>query len=167
LLLFVQSVGSAISFLLFVPIRRRGWSRPSALVGIALQGIGVAVAALAPAFVVAAAGFFLIGLGFALCFPVLTAELQQGTPDDLRGRMMSYHQLALLGHRPITAFLVGAMAATLGLAVGTLAWLVFLPIGLLAIRAAWRRLPESHPEESAAQPRDPATDLAIGSVGER
>jgi MFS family permease len=161
LLLFVQSVGSAISFLLFVPIRRRGWSRSSALVGIGFQGIGVAVAAVAPAFIVAAGGFFLIGLGFALCFPVLTAELQEGTPDDLRGRMMSYHQLALLGHRPITAFLVGALAATFGLVLGTLAWLVFLPVGFLAIRAAWRRRPDVRPGQAAAGP-DP--DALVAEV---
>lgn len=140
LLLFVQSVGSAISFLLFVVIRRRGWSRPSALVGIGLQAVGVTTAAIAPAFVVAAAGFFLIGLGFALCFPVLTAALQESTPDRLRGRLLSYHQLALLGHRPVTALVVGAIATTLGLVVGTLAWLVAAPIGLLAIRMAWRDL---------------------------
>jgi hypothetical protein len=56
--------------------------------------------------------------------------------------MMSYHQLALLGHRPVTALAVGVLAAAFGLVAGTLAWLVFLPIGLIAVRAAWRRLPE-------------------------
>ncbi|HET9456687.1 MAG TPA: MFS transporter [Candidatus Limnocylindrales bacterium] len=141
LLLFTQSVGSAISFLLFIPIRRRGWSRASALAGVGLQGIGVVVAAFAPSMPIAASGFFLIGLGFAMCFPVLTAALQEATPDDLRGRIMAYHQLALLGHRPITALAVGVVAAAFGLVVGTLAWLVFLPVGLLAIREAWRRLP--------------------------
>lgn len=142
LLLFAQSVGSAISFLLFIPIRRGGWSRPAALIGIGLQAVGVIVVAIASVMVIAAAGFFLIGLGFAMCFPVLTAALQEATPDDLRGRMMSYHQLALLGHRPVTALAIGVLAATFGLIVGTLAWLAFVPIGLIAIRAAWRRLPE-------------------------
>ncbi len=160
LMLFVQSVGSAISFLLFVPIRRRGWSRPSALAGIGLQAAGVAIAALAPGLAVASIGFFLIGLGFALCFPVLTAALQESTPDELRGRIMSYHQLALLGHRPVTALAVGVAAAALGLVVGTLAWLLFLPIGLLAIRMAWRRLPEV-PARREPAPAAPATPAPV------
>lgn len=165
LLLFAQSVGSAISFLLFIPIRRGGWSRPAALVGISLQAVGVIVAALAPILAIAAAGFFLIGLGFAMCFPVLTAVLQEATPDDLRGRMMSYHQLALLGHRPVTALVIGLLATTFGLVVGTLAWLAFAPLGLLAIRAAWRRLPE-HPATSAGD-HELVAEIAPSAAGER
>ncbi len=162
LLLFAQSVGSAISFLLFVPIRRGGWSRPAALLGIALQAVGVVVVALASLILVAAAGFFLIGLGFALCFPVLTAVLQEATPDDLRGRMMSYHQLALLGHRPVTALAVGVLAAVFGLVVGTLAWLVLVPIGLFAVRGAFRRLPERMPTDPTTRvdPLELAAEVA-------
>jgi MFS family permease len=141
LLLVPQSIGSAISFLLFVPIRRSGRSREASLVGLGLQGVGVLVVAGAPSMAVAGGGFFLIGLGFAMCFPVLTAALQEATPDEMRGRMMAYHQLALLGHRPITAMIIGAIAGGLGLVIGTLAWLAILPLGLLAIRAAWARLP--------------------------
>ena len=164
----MQSIGSAISFLLFVPIRTRGWSRRSALVGIGLQAAGVVIAAFATSFPVAAAGFLFIGLGFAICFPVLTAALQEATPDDLRGRMMSYHQLALLGHRPITAFAVGALAAALGLVVGTLAWLLFVPIGLLAIRTAWRMLPEPAPPGRAhARTGDPPPDIVPAAIGDR
>jgi MFS family permease len=160
LLVFVQSVGAAISFLLFVPIRRRGWSRPAAFAGIGLQAAGVVVAAVAPGLAVAAGGFFLIGLGFATTYPVLTAALQDGTPDDLRGRVMSLHQLALLGHRPITALAVGAVATALGLVAGTVAWLVFLPVGLIAIRAAWRRLPDPAPARRPADaPGDPVPEV--------
>jgi MFS family permease len=155
LLLFAQSVGSAISFLLFVPIRRIGWSRRSAFIGLGLQGAGVVIGALATLLPVAMIGFFLIGLGFALTFPVLTAELQNATPDDLRGRIMSYHQIALLGHRPLTALLVGAVATAFGLVAGALIWLPALPIGLLAVRTAWRRLPESPTEARPARATGP------------
>ena len=149
MLLASQSVGSAISFLLFVPIRRRGWSRRSATVGLGLQVVGVVGAALAPALPVALVGFFLIGLGFALCFPVLTASLQEATPDELRGRIMSYHQIALLGHRPLTALMIGAVATAVGLIAGALIWLVLVPVGVVAIRTAWRTLPERPPKPVA------------------
>lgn len=155
LILAAQSVGSAISYLLFVPIRKYGWLRRSALVGLGIQGVGVIVAATAWNLPIALAGFFLIGLGFAFCFPVLTAALQEATPDELRGRVMSYHQLALLGHRPVTALIIGSVAA-ISLQAGILIWLLILPIGLLAVRTAWRRLPAQSPARPVEVPPDVA-----------
>ena len=60
-LLAAQSVGSAISFLLFVPIRRRGWSRRSALIGLGLQVAGVIGASFAPNVPVALVGDAAVG----------------------------------------------------------------------------------------------------------
>lgn len=161
LLLAAQSVGSAISFLLFVWIRRRGWSRPAAYSGLGLQAVGVVVAAYAPILPLSMAGFFLIGLGFAMCFPVLTATLQDTTPDAYRGRLLGYHQLALLGHRPLTALVVGSLATAFGLVTGLLAWLILVPAGLVAIRAMWRGLPDQPAGRSGPESRgEPATDVA-------
>src|SRR5215213_2793767 len=70
-LLAAQSVGSAISFVLFVPIRRFGWTRRSAPIGLFVQAAGVVLATVAPNLPAALAGFWLIGLGFAMCYPVL------------------------------------------------------------------------------------------------
>lgn len=145
LLLAAQSIGSAISFLLFIPIRKYGWLRRSALIGLVFQAGGVVIAAGAPILPIALAGFWLIGLGFAMCFPVLTAALQEATPDQLRGRVMSYHQLALLGHRPVTALIIGSVATGVSLQAGMLIWLLIVPLGLFAIRTAWRRLPVQPP----------------------
>ena len=169
LLVAAQSAGSAIALLLFVQIRKRGWSRRSAFVGLMTQAGGVLIAAIAPDLPIALVGFGLIGLGFALCFPVLTAALQGSTPDALRGRVMAFHQLALLGHRPVTALIVGGVATVFGLITAILIWLVLLPLGLLAIRTAWRRLPEEPPGRRAATagPDDAATELAGTSPAER
>jgi hypothetical protein len=79
-------------------------------------------------------------MGFALCLPVVTAALQAEVPDHIRGRLMSFHQIALLGNRPFTALAAGAIAASFGVPVALLAATVFVPIGLLAVRAAWRGL---------------------------
>jgi MFS family permease len=157
LLVAAQSVGAATSFLLFVQIRKRGWSRRSALAGLLLQAGGVVAVAVATTLVPALVGFGFIGLGFALCFPVLTAALQGGIPDALRGRVMALHQLALLGHRPLTALVVGAIAAGFGLQAGIVVWLAAAPVGLLAIRAAWLRLPD------VAAPKRPASVNGAGA----
>ena len=138
-----QSVGAMVGFLLFIQIRRFGWSERAALWGLLLQAVGVVVAAVAADLAWASLGFGLIGLGFSLCFPVVTAALQVGTPDGLRGRLMAFHQMALLGHRPITALLYGTVATVVSLQAGILVWLLFAPIGLLAVRAAWQHLQAS------------------------
>jgi Bacterial protein of unknown function (DUF894). len=140
LIVAAQSLGSAIALLLFVPIRRRDWSRRAAYVGYVLQAAGVVTVALAPSLGVAGIGVGLIGFGFSLCFPILTATLQSETPDALRGRVMAFHQMAHLGNRPFTALFVGGVAAALGTQAGVLAGLVLFPIGLFAVHAAWTEL---------------------------
>ena len=136
-----QSVGSALSLFMFMSLRRRGWARRAASGGFVLQGVGIVVTAVAPNLAVAALGVGVIGFGFSLCFPVLTAVLQDGLPDEVRGRVMAFHQMAHLGNRPFTALFVGAIAAALGIQAGMLASLILVPVGLLALRAAWARLP--------------------------
>lgn len=135
-----QSVGSALGVLLFVPLKRRELSRPVASVGLVLQAVGLVGLSLAttmPAAVIAAVP---IGMGFSFSFPVVTGALQGEVPDALRGRLMAVHQMALLGNRPFTALAAGAIAASFGVPAALLAGTLFLPVGLYAIRGAWRRL---------------------------
>lgn len=135
-----QSVGSALGILAFVPLGRRGLSRPLASAGLVMQAaglVGLSVATSMPAAAVAAVP---IGMGFSLCFPVVTGALQGEVPDAMRGRLMSLHQMALLGNRPFTALAAGAIAAAFGVPAALLAGTLLAPLGLYAIRAAWRRL---------------------------
>jgi MFS family permease len=140
LVVTAQSVGGLIGFLLFIQIRRLGWSERAAVAGLALQAAGVVTLGLSGDVLLASMGFALIGFGFSLCFPVATAALQEGTPDGLRGRIMAFHQMALLGHRPVTALALGAVASILSLTAGLLAWLVVAPIGFLGMVLAWRHM---------------------------
>jgi MFS family permease len=140
LMVAAQSVGSAIALLLFMAIRRHGRARTAALGGYLFQAAGLLVVAFAPTLLVAGIGMALIGFGFSLCFPVLTATLQEETPDGLRGRVMSFHQMAHLGNRPFTALAVGAVAVLAGIQGGILAGLVLAPAGIIALRIAWRGL---------------------------
>jgi MFS family permease len=159
LIVAAQSVGSAIALLVFVPLRRRGWSRQMAAVGLGLQGIGLFGTAIATTLPVAAVTVALVGGGFSLCFPVLTGALQEQVPDAVRGRVMSFHQVAHLGNRPLVALSVGALAALVGAQAAVLGGLALVPIGLLASRVAWRRLrseAEPVPMTPAAGPAGPA-----------
>jgi MFS family permease len=139
-----QGVGSALALLLFVPLRRRGWSRTVAAGGYLVQGAGVVAVAAAPTLVVACVGVGLIGFGFSLSFPVLTATIQEEAPDAFRGRMMAYHQIAHLGHRPFTALFIGTLATALGTQAGMLFGLLLVPVGIVALRYAWGALAREH-----------------------
>jgi MFS family permease len=140
LIIAAQSFGYVCGILAFTLLRRRDLARPIAAFGLVLQGCGLLIASAATEMPVAAVGVAAIGMGFALCLPVVTAVLQAEVPDHIRGRLMSYHQIALLGNRPFTALAAGALAATFGVPVACLAATVLVPIGLLACRAAWRSL---------------------------
>lgn len=149
LIVAAQSVGSVAGLLAFVPLRRRNLSRSIAVTGLLLQAAGLAIVSAATAIPVAAAGVAAIGMGFSLCFPVVTGILQTEIPDAMRGRIMSIHQMAHLGNRPFTALAAGALAATFGVPIACLAALVLVPMGLIAVRSAWHQL-DSRPAREPA-----------------
>ena len=160
LIVAAQSVGSALALAAFVPLRRRGWSRRMAALGLILQATGLLGAAFAPILAVALPAVAMIGFGFSLCFPVLTGTLQLEVPDGLRGRIMAFHQTAHLGNRPITALLIGAIATLVGAQLAAIAGAVLAPLGLYATRRAWRLL-AARPVRPRPEPvpgHEPAVD---------
>lgn len=140
LIIAAQGVGYVSGILVLTLLRSRDIARTVASFGLVLQGCGLVVVSAATAMPLAFIGLVAIGMGFALCMPVVTAALQAEVPDHIRGRLMSYHQIALLGNRPFTALAAGAIAASFGVPIALLAATVFVPIGLFAVRAAWRNL---------------------------
>jgi MFS family permease len=160
LLVAAQSIGSALALIIFVPLRRRGWSRRMAAMGLALQAAGLIGAWLAPVLPVAVVAVVLVGFGFSLCFPVLTSALQLEVPDAVRGRIMAVHQTAHLGNRPIMAVTVGALATAFGAQPAVAAGAVLAPIGILATRRAWRLLSSRAPGPGA----DPAAVIAASTA---
>jgi len=152
LIIAAQSVGSAFGLLAFIPLRRWNISRRIPAVGLALQAAGLGAASVATTLPVAAVGVAAIGLGFSLCFPIVTGALQTEVPDAMRGRLMSIHQMAHLGNRPFTALAVGAIAASFGVPAAFLAGLALVPLGLGALRATWRGLDATGTPEPAAAP---------------
>jgi MFS family permease len=140
LIVAASSVGMMIGILSSVPLGRRGFARTMAPVGLVFQLIGLLLVSTATQLAVAAPAVALIGCGFSFCFPVLTSTLQTEVPDAMRGRLMSIHQMAHLGSRPFAALAAGAIAASAGVPAACLAGMVLAPIGLVAVRAAWRGL---------------------------
>lgn len=140
LVIAAQSTGSAIGLLAFIPLRRWDVSRTLPAIGLVVQGAGLAITSIATTLTVAGVGVAAIGLGFSLCFPIVTGALQTEVPDAIRGRLMSIHQMAHLGNRPFAALAAGAVAATFGLSAACLVGLALVPLGLFSVRALWRGL---------------------------
>ena len=140
LIVAASSVGMMIGIAASVPLGRRGFARTMAPVGLVFQLVGLFLVSTATQMAVAAPAVALIGCGFSLCFPVLTSTLQTEVPDAMRGRLMSIHQMAHLGSRPFAALAAGAIAASAGVPAACLAAMILAPIGLVAVRTAWRGL---------------------------
>jgi MFS family permease len=153
-----QSAGSALALLAFIPLRRSGRSNDVARLGLLIQAVGIVGTFLAGDLRVAALSVGLVGFGFSLCFPVLTSGLQAEVPDAVRGRIMSFHQMAHLGNRPFAALAAGAVAVVVGAQSAVLVGLVLTPLGLLATRRAWSAL--SRPGAAALESALPVVELA-------
>lgn len=140
LIVAAQSIGMVLGILISVPIGRRGLAKPTAPAGFVFQLVGLAIVSVARDLPVAAAAVALIGCGFSLTFPVLTGTIQTEVPDAVLGRVLAVHQMSHLGNRPIAALAAGALATAFGFATAALAGMLLAPLGLIAVRAAWRAL---------------------------
>lgn len=154
ILVAAQSVGSAVGLALFVPLNRSGLARPMASVAYLLQAGGLLGAAFSTSLAPAVVSIAFIGLGFALCFPVLTGELQATVPDAVRGRIMSLHTISHLGNRPFSALAVGALASLFTAHWAVLGGLLLAPLGLTMVRLAWAQL---------GREREPMADETAGA----
>ena len=142
LIVAASSIGMVLGILASVPLARRGHARAMAPVGLAMQLVGLFLLALATNLAVAGVAVALVGWGFSFCFPVLTSAIQTEVPDAVRGRMLAFHQMAHLGNRPFAALAAGAIAASFGVGAACLAAMLLAPLGLAAVRQAWRGLDE-------------------------
>ncbi len=140
LVIAAMSTGSALGLLAFLPLRRWDISRTIPVIGLFVQAAGLALMSVATTLPTAAIGVAAIGVGFSFCFPIVTGALQTEVPDAIRGRLMSIHQMAHLGNRPVAALAAGAFAATFGLTAAYVAGLALVPLGLLSVRGLWRGL---------------------------
>lgn len=80
------------------------------LTAFALQALGAVLVALAPNLPLSVVGALPIGIGFSLATPLLSASLQQLSPDEYRSRTMAAFQMAHLGVRPFFSLVAGAIA---------------------------------------------------------
>lgn len=108
------SIGALLGLMSFGKVERFLPRRWMLLTAFTLQAVGVACVAVAPNLTLTVAGALPIGIGFSLSTPLLSAALQDLSPDAYRSRVMSVFSMAHLGVRPLYALVAGAGATLMG-----------------------------------------------------
>jgi MFS family permease len=101
-----------------------------------LQALGVACVAVAPNLPLTVVAAAPIGIGFSMIVPLLSASLQDLSPDEFRSRVMATFSMAHLGFRPLFALAAGALATWLGVhwALAAFAVIALLAAGFVRYR---------------------------------
>jgi MFS family permease len=124
-------IGAGVGFLVFAPLNRwLGVARLSSggLLLMAAGLLGLTVSANVPS---ALATLGLSGVGMTLAFTSITTQIQNRSPDHLRGRIMALWFVGFLGSRPLAAGLNGFLADTVSVDTAVLVTAV------LVIVVAW------------------------------
>jgi MFS family permease len=111
-------LGAAVGFVLFGPLVRWLGLPHTTAGGLWLMAVGLVAAALANSADLVLASFALAGVGMTCAFSSITTQIQERSPDALRGRIMALWFVGWLGVRPFAAALNGLLAdvASVGVA---------------------------------------------------
>lgn len=111
LIVMGYSIGSLIGLIFFAKIAAILPQKWTLIAAFGLQALGVSCVALAPNLALTVLGAAPIGLAFSLSIPLLSASLQNATPNAFRSRVMSVFSIAHLGLRPLFSLVAGGVAA--------------------------------------------------------
>ena len=103
-------IGAGLGFFLFAPLHRRLHLPSLATTGLLLMGGGLVCATVGNVPEVALASFGISGIGMTFALTSITTQIQNRSPDALRGRIMALWFIGFLGARPFAAGLDGFLA---------------------------------------------------------
>lgn len=129
-----QAVGATLAVLLVGTVARRWTETAIARSGFAVMSVALVGYSLAPNLEVALALAAVAGAAQAMTFSVATALIHRVTLDELRGRVMAVHAMALLGMRPVAGLVAGSLSALLGPRVASASFMILPVIGVVLVR---------------------------------
>lgn len=103
-------IGAVLAFPLLGWLRRRAGLPRMASGGLLVMAAGLGLLALAPVAWLALGAMGIAGVGITLAVTSLSTQLQQRSPEHLRGRIMAVWLIAFLGSRPLAAGVNGGIA---------------------------------------------------------
>ena len=114
-------IGAGVGFVLFAPLHRRLGLPRLTSTGLLLMASGLIIATASNLPGVALGSFGTAGVGMTLAFTSITTQIQDRSPDALRGRIMALWFVGFLGARPFAATLDGYLADAVSVDVALLA----------------------------------------------
>jgi MFS family permease len=108
---------------------------------------------------------FPIGLGLAFNIPILSGGLLRLSPDELRGRVMSFFNIAMLGLRPLFSLSAGGLGSVVSPSVVLIVFICFPLIAVPLCGMTYRALQQGDAgavDQTVAgqvpEPEDPAAE---------
>jgi len=129
-------LGMALAFPLLGPCRRRFGLHRLAVGGQLVLAAGLAGLAASSTAPLALVSVGVAGIGMTASMTGLTTLIQQRTPDEFRGRVMSLWAVGFLGSRPLAAAVNGTLAELTSLATALLTTVGILLLGAWAVGAS-------------------------------
>jgi MFS family permease len=129
-------LGAAVGFLVLSRVRLRVGIMRLGSIGLAVMGVGMLLAAVAPLPWIAVAGVAGAGAGMTFSLNAFTTLVQSDVPDALRGRVMALWSMAFLGSRPLTALTTGSLTDAVGVRAALVLSASVVLVGAWATRGA-------------------------------
>jgi MFS family permease len=129
-------LGAAVGFLVLSRVRLRVGIMRLGAIGLAVMGVGILLAAVAPFPWIAVAGVAGAGAGMTFSLNSFTTLVQSDVPDALRGRVMALWAMAFLGSRPVTALTTGSLTDAVGVRAALVLSASVVLVGAWATRGA-------------------------------
>ncbi|MBV6762287.1 MFS transporter [Rhodococcus opacus] len=123
-------IGAGVGFLLFGPLHRAVGIECLGSGGLLLIAGGLVLAGGTDNAPLTLIAFGVSGIGMTLAFTSITTQIQNRSPDELRGRIMALWFVGFVGARPFAAGLSGWITDTIGVTAALVG--VALPVVVVA-----------------------------------
>ncbi len=165
---FLMAASGVGSLLAALWLAFGGSPKPSRMAwGAAMLGIGEVFLAISRSYPLSM--LLMVGVGFGAIAMAATANttLQLSSPDQLRGRVMSFYTTIFAGSTPIGGLLMGAIASSLGIEIAmAVGGILSLAVGVVAFAWIRRRALDRPIRPTAASPASAgAAELPRGPAG--
>jgi len=114
-LLTALGVGALVAFLCWTVFGERLSRSRQVFLGLSCYLTSVVVVATAHSYAVGLIGYFIGGVAHLTTVVGLNTLIQGSVPDEMRGRVLSFHLVAIIGGIPVGAFLLGRFGDAFGL----------------------------------------------------
>lgn len=129
-------IGAGVGFLLLSRVRLRVGIDRLGAIGLAMMGIGLAIAAMSAIPQLTLLAVALSGGGMTFSLNAFTTLVQAQVPDALRGRVMALWAMAFLGTRPMTSTATGWLTDLTSVRVALAATATLVLIGAFVTRGS-------------------------------